>query len=88
MNMWVEQFLRHYVEQQGQADWVQFLPIAKFTHNSWPHYITKKTPHKLLFGIRPQIHITTSEENRSPTATEGLIQLQQARLHAAQALLK
>ena len=33
MNAWVEQYLRHWVNQQEQNDWVAYLPIAEFAHN-------------------------------------------------------
>lgn len=87
-NAWVEQYLRHWVNQQSQDDWVKYLPLAEYAHNSWPHDTTKKTPHELLFGMRPTIHIEANGKDRSPTATERLIEVQQARLHASQALLK
>src|SRR6266702_7960301 len=50
-NAWIEQYLRHCVSQQDQDDWVKYLPLAKYAHNSWPHDTTKKMPHELLFGI-------------------------------------
>ena len=88
MNMWIEQYLRHWVHQQGQDNWTQFLPLAEFAHNSWPHDVTKKTPHKLLMGTKPQIHVEPMSDSDSPRATNQLITLQEARLHAAEALLK
>ena len=88
MNMWVEQYLQHWVNQQGQNDWAQYLPIVEYAHNSWPHDITKKSPHELLFGIKPQIHVDTTREGNSPTATDRLILLQQAQMNATQALLQ
>jgi hypothetical protein len=88
MNRWIEQDLCHYVEQQQQGDWVQYLPLAEYTHNSWPHNITKLSPHQILLGFKPSIHVTPSEEGRSPAATERLIEMQQVWVHAAQALLR
>ena len=88
MNMWIEQYLRHWVHQQGQDNWVPFLPLAEFAHNSWPHDVTKKTPHELLMGMKPQIHVEPMDDSDSPRATDRLITLQEARLHAAEALLK
>ncbi len=38
--------------------------------------------------MRPTIHIKANGEDQSPTVTEQLIEVQQARLHASQALLK
>ena len=80
--------LRHYVQQQQQDDWVSYLPLAEFAHNSWPHDVTKLSPHQLLFGNKPQIHVEAAGEQRSPTATDRLIAIQQARLHASEALLR
>jgi hypothetical protein len=88
MNLWIEQYLKPFVKQQGQDNWVEYLPIAEFAHNSWPHDVTKKSPHELLIGMKPQIHVTPMEEGSSPMATERLIDLQKARMHAAEALLK
>src|SRR6266404_2919729 len=88
MNAWIEQYLRHWVSQQGQNDWTQYLSTAEYAHNSWPHDVTKKTPHELLFGMRPSIHIASNPDVRSPRVAERLLQLQEGRLHAAEALLK
>ena len=86
LNAWVEQYLRHWVDQQGQDNWVALLPTAEFTHNSWPHDISKQTPHELLFRYNPTIEVTPSPLGNSPLAADCLITLQEARLHAAQAL--
>ena len=86
MNAWVEQYLRHWVNQQEQNDWVTYLPIAEFAHNSWPHDVSKKMPHELLFGFNPTVDVAPSGVNNSPLATDRLLALQQARLHAAEAL--
>ena len=53
----------------------------KFAHNSWPHDVSKKTPHELLFGYNPTVDVTPSGVNNSPLATDRLLELQQARLH-------
>jgi hypothetical protein len=88
MNLWIEQYLKPFVKAQGQDNWVEYLPIAEFAHNSWPHDITKKSPHELLIGMKPQIHVIPMEEGSSPMAAEHLINLQEACTHAAEALLK
>jgi hypothetical protein len=88
MNLWIEQYLKPFVKAQGQDNWVEYLPIAEFAHNSWPHDITKKSPHELLIGMKPQVHVMPMEEGSSPMATERLINLQEARVHAAEAFLK
>ena len=88
MNAWVEQYLRHWVSQQGQNDWTQYLPTAEYAHNSWPHNVTKKMPHELLFGQKPIIRVDVEGEVRSPQALDRLTQLQEGCLHAAETLLK
>ncbi len=52
-NQWVEQYLRFYVNEQ-QDNWCAYLPMAEFTHNSWPHEITRKSPFELLMGYNPR----------------------------------
>ena len=64
-----------------------YLPLAEFAHNSWPHDITKLSPHQLLFGMKPQIHVEVAGKDQSPMATDHLINMQQAQVHASQALL-
>jgi len=54
-NQWVEQFLQIYTNGT-QMDWSNWLPIAQYTHNTWPSDTTKKTPFKLIMGFTPQAH--------------------------------
>ena len=86
MNAWVKQYLQHWVDQQGQEDWVVDLPMAEFAHNSWPHDISKKMPHELLFRLNPTVEVTPNKVGNSHLATDQLLAMQQARLHAAEAL--
>ena len=60
--------------------------MAEFAHNSWPHDVSKRTPHELLFGYNPMIEVTLSSLGNSLLAADCLIALQEARIHAAQAL--
>jgi hypothetical protein len=39
------------------------LPVAKYTHNSWRHDATHRSPHELLIGIKPQVHVKFLPEN-------------------------
>src|SRR5258708_40038447 len=32
------------------------LPLAQYTHNSWPSATTKKTPYELILGYTPRVH--------------------------------
>ena len=31
--------------------------MAKYAYNSWKHEVTKSSPHKMLFGIEPQVNV-------------------------------
>jgi hypothetical protein len=53
-NQWLEQYLRIYGNFQ-QDDWVSWLPIAQFVHNSWSSETTKQTPFELLIGHTPTV---------------------------------
>ena len=53
-NQWLEQYLRIYANHQ-QDDWVAWLPLAQFVHNSWPSSTTGFTPFKLLMGFTPTL---------------------------------
>jgi hypothetical protein len=53
-NQWLEQYLQIYGNFQ-QNDWVSWLPIAQFVHNSWQNETTKQTPFELLIGHTPTI---------------------------------
>jgi hypothetical protein len=44
MNQWVETFLRFWVRER-QNNWVDYLPIAEFAHNNWPHETTWESPY-------------------------------------------
>ena len=55
-NQWLEQYLQFWVNHQ-QQDWHHYLPLAKFTHNSWPHEVTKSTPFELMMGHNPRAEI-------------------------------
>jgi len=84
MNAWLEQYLRPWTASQP-ASWSKILPIAEFAHNSWRHDVTRKSPHELLFGIKPQVILKHLE---SPTpAAETRLQLLEESRQTAQKLL-
>jgi hypothetical protein len=39
-----------------QSDWSDWLPIAQYTHNTWPSDTTGKTPFELIMGFTPRAH--------------------------------
>ena len=59
-NQWLEQYLRIWTAN-NQTTWVQFLSLAEFVHNSWPHDQMTLTPHKLLFGTKPPFPLSDKE---------------------------
>jgi hypothetical protein len=76
MNAWVEQYLRPWTSSLPRT-WAAMLPITEFTHNLWKHDVTRKTPHKLLTGICPQVNVKLIEEN-VPAALDQLVELEEA----------
>jgi hypothetical protein len=93
-NQWLEQYLRIYANHQ-QDDWVAWLPLAQFVHNSWPSSTTGFTPFELLMGFTPTLNIPSSVKSKLPAIEERgsfLKQLrdraQEAIKHAQQLILK
>jgi len=54
-NQSLKQYLRLYCGSR-QDNWVHWLPLAQYTHNSWPNLSTKKVPFELILGFTPQAH--------------------------------
>ena len=75
-NQWLEQYL-HIWTADDQTTWAQFLSLAEFVHNSWPHDRTSLTPHELLFRIKPPFPLS-SEEAQTPEVTTRLRQIKEA----------
>ena len=69
-NQWLEQYLRIWTADD-QTTWAQFLSLAEFVHNSWPHDWTTLTSHKLLFGTKPPFPLS-DEEAKTPDITTQL----------------
>ena len=84
MNAWLEQYLRPWTASQPTS-WSKILPIAEFAHNSWRHDATRKSPHELLIGTKPQV-ILKHLESSTPTAETRLKLLEESR-QSAQKLL-
>ena len=84
MNAWLEQYLRPWTASQPMS-WSKILPIAEFTHNSWRHDATQKSPHELLIGTKPQV-ILKHLESPTPAAETHLKLLEESR-QSAQKLL-
>ena len=85
MNTWIEQYLQPWTSGKPSA-WSQLLPVAEFAHNSWKHDVARKSPHKLLIGIKPQV-ILKHLEGPVPAAETRLRLLDESR-QLAQKLLQ
>jgi hypothetical protein len=81
MNAWIEQYLCSWTNGQ-QDNWATLLPIAEFTHNSWKHETLGKSPHKLILGYNPTVHINLPKDENVPVAIDRLTSLEEARRHA------
>ena len=75
-NQWLEQYLRIWTVDD-QTTWAQFLLLAEFVHNSWPHDRTSLTPHELLFSTKPPFPLS-SKEAQTPEVTTCLRQIREA----------
>ena len=83
-NQWLKQYLRIWTADD-QTTWAQYLSLAEFVHNSWPHDRTTLTPHELLFRVKPPFPLS-DEEARTPDVTMQLRQIREARDKAEVAL--
>jgi len=84
MNAWLEQYLCPWTASQP-ASWSRILPIAEFAHNSWRHDVARKSPHELLFGMKPQV-ILKHLNSPTPAAETCLKLLDKARQTARKLL--
>ncbi len=84
MNQWIETYLRNFVNGR-QDNWSDLLPIAEFTHNSWTHETTKRSPHELIMGCTPSAKIMPLDDS-VPSAQNRLLELTKARSDAQQSL--
>jgi hypothetical protein len=85
MNAWVEQYLRGWTTGR-QNNWAKLLPVAEYAHNSWKHDVMRRSPHELLMGFKPQVHVKFLPED-VPTSADRIKQLTDTR-QEVQKLLK
>ena len=77
MNAWVEQYLRSWTTGR-QNNWAKLLPLAEYAYNTWKHNVTRRSPHELLLGFKPQVHIKFMPTN-VPSLIDRVTQLQKTR---------
>jgi len=56
VNQEIEQYLRLFVNHR-QDDWVEWLPLAEFTHNNRIQASTRQTPFMLNYGQHPRLGV-------------------------------
>jgi hypothetical protein len=64
-----------------QNNWAKFLAMAEYAHNLWKHKVTKLSPHKMLFGIEPQVNVKFINDT-NPTLVNRLQILDKAQKEA------
>src|SRR6202012_5868848 len=80
-NQWLEQYLQFFVNDHHD-DWVNYLPLTEFVHNSWINKSTKQLLFFLLAGYNPQAS-WIDQPSPIPQVALRLNQFQEAR-HKAQ----
>jgi len=92
-NQWLEQYLRIF-GNGVQTDWARWLPLAQYTHNTWPSAATGKAPFELIMGHIPYTHIGKTH-SLAPAIDSRLAQTkamrqvaQQAIMHAQQLMIR
>jgi len=85
-NQSLEQYLRLYCGSR-QDDWAHWLPLAQYTHNSWPNLSTKKAPFELILGFTPQAH-QPDREASIPDINDWVSHIKEAREEAQVAITK
>src|SRR6266478_2530328 len=92
-NQWLEQYLRIF-GNGAQTDWAKWLPLAQYTHNTWPSTMTGKSPFKLIMGHVPYAHVGKTH-SLVPAVDSRLAQtkamrqaVQQAIMHAQQITIR
>jgi hypothetical protein len=69
-----------------QDDWVRWLPLAQFVHNSRRHSATNKSPFELLYGFNPRSYPSLQPGSSFPAVEERLSTLQSVRAEAQASL--
>ena len=92
-NQWLEQYLQIF-GNRAQTDWAKWLPLAQYTHNTWPSATTGKSPFKLIMGHVPYTHVGKTH-SLAPAINSRLAQtktmrqaVQQAITHAQQITIR
>jgi hypothetical protein len=74
-NNMVIRYLRGFATQD-QANWDDYLPLAKYAYNSSVHCSTKLTPFALDLGYEPRLPLDVIADLQRPEANESAKTLQ------------
>jgi hypothetical protein len=85
-NKWLEQHLRFYVNHY-QKDWVYYLPMAEFAHNTWASETTRESPFILLMGYNPRAN-WIDQPSPIPQVVLRVKQFKEARERTQQSMIK
>lgn len=73
----LKDYLKHYINDK-QTDWDEFVPFAMFAYNSHVHKSTGHTPYEVLFGFKPYLpNSITQEPQFSYSYDDYIINLKQ-----------
>src|SRR6266446_7064870 len=67
-------------------DWAKWLPLAQYTHNTWPSATTGKSPFELIMGHVPYAHMGKTH-SLTPAVNSRLAQTKAMRQAAQQAIM-
>jgi hypothetical protein len=84
-NQWLEQYL-HIFSNFHQNNWSSWLPLAQYTHNSWPNMSTKKAPFELIMRHIPHVHQTKRIFKSLVVANRLLQHIKEAQQQALEAV--
>jgi hypothetical protein len=79
-NQRVKQYLQIYGNDE-KNDWVDLLPLAQFTHNTWVNESTKTSPFEILIGHTPTI-FERKQDTNVPEVAQRKGWLERGRLQA------
>jgi hypothetical protein len=86
-NQEIEQYLRLFVNHR-QDDWVEWLPLAEFTHNNRIQASTRQTPFMLNSGKHPRLGVEPLKKTKMESVDKFLHKMQSSRKEAEAALTK
>ncbi|KAD5507739.1 hypothetical protein E3N88_15442 [Mikania micrantha] len=83
LNRCLESYLRS-MSMDTSLQWVKWLPLARWWHNTTFHSAIKMYPYEALFGIKPPIHIPYISGDTQVAAVEELHRDREAMIYATE----